>query len=153
MVIDSPVQVLSAAELADRERSSRAALRIYATPEAAVSRFGEARARASTRPELVEHVARNSLAQVAGGWSWSYDPRTFTVQMLDPRSLSRPGCRISILRAGEGLLTEAMAAAMLNRLGDSAVVVDVPTARHYVMLDEPLLVVVALRSVLSEWRI
>jgi hypothetical protein len=41
---------------------------------------------------------------------------------------------------------------MFNILGRSAPVVEIPQARHHIMLDQPLALVSALRALLADWN-
>ncbi|MFE5120050.1 hypothetical protein [Streptomyces sp. NPDC056669] len=40
---------------------------------------------------------------------------------------------------------------MYDQLGRVASVIEVPGARHHIMLDEPLALVAAIRTLLSDW--
>jgi pimeloyl-ACP methyl ester carboxylesterase len=46
-----------------------------------------------------------------------------------------------------------MAEAIFERLGFATVTVDVPDAGHHIMLDQPLALVTALRTVLAAWEL
>jgi pimeloyl-ACP methyl ester carboxylesterase len=61
-----------------------------------------------------------------------------------------PG-RLAILRAEHGLITPAMAARMVALYGRPAPVVEVPDSGHHVPLDDPIGLVVAVRTLLAVW--
>lgn len=105
---------------------------------------------------LVDHVARRSLHHVAGGWKLKFDRRIFEQYSGGMRSLALPylpqvQSPFALLRSEYGLVTPAIAASMVERLGRRALVVEIPLAGHHAMLDQPLLLVVALRTLLGQW--
>ena len=61
-------------------------------------------------------------------------------------------CRIALFRAQHGLVTADIGAYMYEQLGRVAPVVEIPLAGHHVMLDQPLLLVTALRTLLADWE-
>jgi pimeloyl-ACP methyl ester carboxylesterase len=58
---------------------------------------------------------------------------------------------VAILRGERGLVTPAITRAMSDALGGRAPVVDIPLAGHHLMLDQPLSLVTAMRTVLAGW--
>ena len=57
----------------------------------------------------------------------------------------------TLLRSQHGLVTPGIGAAMQSVLPGRASVVELPEAGHHAMLDEPLVLIAALRAVLGEW--
>jgi pimeloyl-ACP methyl ester carboxylesterase len=103
---------------------------------------------------LVDWVARHSLKPVDGGFTWKFDPaiwRDFSIGDTAAR-LRATKCLIAIFR-GEGsvLLPPEIGEYMFNLLGRAAPVVEIPQAKHHVMLDQPLALVSALRALLADW--
>jgi pimeloyl-ACP methyl ester carboxylesterase len=62
-------------------------------------------------------------------------------------------CRIALMR-GElsELMPHEVGEYMFNVLGRQAPVVEIPQARHHVMLDQPIAFISALRALLADWE-
>ncbi|MDG2908930.1 MAG: alpha/beta hydrolase, partial [Acidimicrobiales bacterium] len=61
-------------------------------------------------------------------------------------------CRVALFRAEHGLVTPGIGAYMYEQLGRVAPVIEIPLAGHHLMLDQPLLVVTALRTLFADWE-
>jgi pimeloyl-ACP methyl ester carboxylesterase len=124
--------------------------RAYRTIEDAVAGF---RTRPATAPPdyLREFLARESLRSVDGGWTWKADQGVFgrgrQLQDLLPL-LPHP---LALLRGAHGLVPADMAADMIGVIGRPVPVVELPEAGHHPMLDAPLTLVTALRTLLATW--
>ena len=103
---------------------------------------------------LIDYIARTSLGEVAGGFTWKFDPRIF--QRIAPRPaeelLSKVQCRVALFRAEYGLVTPDIGDYMYELLGRSAPVIEVPDSHHHLMLDQPLAFITGLRAVLMDWE-
>jgi pimeloyl-ACP methyl ester carboxylesterase len=103
---------------------------------------------------LFDWVARHSLHEVDGGWTWKFDPRVFL--RSTPRAareiLPKAGCRIALFRAAHGLVTPDIGSYMYELLNRNAPVIEVPEAHHHLMLDQPLALVTGLRTLLADWE-
>ena len=55
-------------------------------------------------------------------------------------------------KSGYGLVTPDVGRHMYELLGRTAPVIELPLAYHHVMLDHPLALVTAVRSLLADWR-
>lgn len=151
VVIDSPVHDLTPEETAARERRAFGPLRVYATADAVRGRFHPVPDQRSM-PFIAAHIAAHSIRQVPGGWTWKFDPHVFGHPPLSPSSLTRVDCRIALFRGEHGILSEQMSKVMYDRLGRVAPVIEIPDAGHHVMLDRPLALVSALRTLLCDWE-
>lgn len=153
IIIDSPVHETSPEQVARRRREAFGPLRLYRTREDALSHFRTVPDQPALLPYVVEHVAGHSLRQVEGGWTWKFDP-TFFDNLVDvgPETLRAIQCRVAVLRAEHGLVTPDIGRYMYELLGRTAPVIELPLAYHHVMLDQPLLLVTAVRSLLADWR-
>jgi pimeloyl-ACP methyl ester carboxylesterase len=124
---------------------------VYPTLAAAVARFRTLPQQDQVLPYVREHVAQGSLRQVDGGYRWKFDPHIFkrrpTLHELLPQ-LSRPA---AFLYCEHGLVDAATADEMAALVGGPAVVAGIPDAGHHPMLDQPLLLVSALRTLLALW--
>ena len=102
----------------------------------------------------VDWVARHSLREVDGGFTWKFDPaiwQRFSIGDTAER-LKATRCRIAIFRGEHSvLLPPQIGEYMFNLLGRQAPVVEIPQSQHHIMLDQPLALVAALRALLADW--
>jgi pimeloyl-ACP methyl ester carboxylesterase len=92
-----------------------------------------------------------SLRPAEGGWTWKFDPH-FSGNRLRLRDLlPQLRCPVVLLRCDRGLVDPAMAADMARLVPAGMPVVDLPDAGHHPMLDQPLALVAALRTLLAVW--
>ena len=128
--------------------------RVYPTLAKALSRFRLAPPQDCDNLFIVDYVARHSLREVEGGWTWKFDPgvwRRFTLGDLSER-LKAMECRIGIFYGQSSAIFPAKVGAyMFGLLGHAVPVVEIPEAQHHVMLDQPLAFISALRALLSDW--
>ena len=156
IVCDSPVTAPDPEVNASRLGSAFGAPRTYPTLEAALARFRTVPPQDHYLDFVVDHVARRSARRVDGGWQWKFDRQVFDQFAGGMRSialpyLSRVRCRLALLRSENGLVTEDIGAAMYERLGRVAPVIEIPEAGHHAMLDQPLLLLTALRTLVADW--
>jgi pimeloyl-ACP methyl ester carboxylesterase len=104
---------------------------------------------------IVDWVARHSLKEVDGGFTWKFDPaiwQRFSIGDTAER-LKATRCRIAVFRGEHSvLLPPQIGEYMFNLLGRSAPMVEIPQAQHHIMLDQPLALVAALRALLADWE-
>ena len=110
-------------------------------------------------PYLVDYMAFHSMREVAGGWCWKFDPSVFR---RDPkmekawlntpnRIVEAPG-RKAVVYGEQSRLFDADSAAYLRELGGKDFpIISIPQAHHHIMLDQPIAMISALRSVLESW--
>jgi pimeloyl-ACP methyl ester carboxylesterase len=150
VVIDSPVRDLTPEERAAREHRAFGPLHVYPTREAAIARFRPV-PNQPTLPYITSHVAETSVRAAEGGWTWKFDPRVFGRQQLGVALLTRLDCRVALFRAEHGIMSRQMSEVMYDRLGRVAPLIEIPAAGHHVMLDQPIALIAALRTLLSDW--
>ena len=130
--------------------------RIYPTLAEALARFRLAPEQPCENDYLVDHVARRSLKQVDGGWTWKFDPALWASRFSigdTAERLRATKCRIAIMRGEMSvLMPHEVGEYMFSLLGHAAPVIEIPQARHHVMLDQPLAFVAALRALLADWN-
>lgn len=133
--------------------------RIYPTIEEAMARFRLAPPQPSENKYIVDYIARHSLKKISTvdgetGWAWKFDPaiwRHFNIGNMSER-LAATRCRIAIMRGEYSVLVPTeIGDYMFGLLGRTAPVIEIPQARHHVMLDQPLAFVSALRALLADW--
>jgi pimeloyl-ACP methyl ester carboxylesterase len=131
--------------------------RVYEDVEHAVARFRTVPAQERYLDFVMDHVARRSLRAVEGGWRWKFDRGVFAQFSGGVRSVALPylsaiTCRLALLRSENGLVTRDIGDAMFDKLGRVTPVVEIPEAGHHAMLDEPLLLLTAIRTLLADWE-
>jgi pimeloyl-ACP methyl ester carboxylesterase len=149
VVIDSPIREMSPEEHAAMEHRAFGGLRVYPSKEAILARFRPV----PDQPVLgyiADHVAATSIREADGGWTWKWDPAIFH-RPAPPTLLARLDSRVALFRAEHGMVSTEMGDVMYDRLGRVAPVIEIPMAGHHVMLDQPIALVAAIRTLLSGW--
>jgi pimeloyl-ACP methyl ester carboxylesterase len=149
VIVDSPIREMSPEESAAREHRAFGGLRVYPSKEAILARFRPV----PDQPVLgyiADHVAATSIRQADGGWTWKWDPAIFARQ-VPTTLLTRLDCRVALFRAEHGLVSTQMGEVMYDRLGRVAPVIEIPASGHHIMLDQPIALVAAIRTLLSDW--
>lgn len=154
VIVDSPVSRPDPeAEEGARGRAFRNP-KVYPTIEEALEHFRLVPDQPCENPYLLDHIARHSLGKVDAGWTWKFDPQIF--QRFGPRSahelLAEVRCRVALVRAEFGLVTPDIGDYMYELLGRNAPVIEVPSAHHHLMLDQPLAFITGIRAVLQDWE-
>lgn len=153
IIIDSPVvdvdpevQVARASDQFNRERA-------YDDPAGPIERFRTVPPQDHYLPYVKQHIAERSLRLDADGkWRWKFDSRIFVPPRKEPAQLlPRIRCRVALLRCEHGLVTPDIGDYMYNQLGRVAPVIELPTAGHHPMLDVPLILITAIRSLIADW--
>ncbi len=129
--------------------------RVYPTLTAALARFRLTPEQKCENHYLIDYVARRSLKEVEGGWTWKFDPAIW--QRFESgdmaANLRAISCRVAILRGNRSvLMPPEIGEYRFDLLHRAVPVVGIPQARHQVMLDQPLAFVAALRSLLADWN-
>lgn len=157
IVCDSPVTEPDPEVASYRLREAFGRPRTYPSIEAALPRFRTVPAQERYLDYVIDHVARRSLRPVDGGYRWKFDPRVFeqfaggSIRAVALPHLSRIVCRFALLRSENGLVTRDIGESMYEKLGRVAPVIEIPEAGHHAMLDEPLILLTALRTLLADW--
>ncbi len=153
VILDSPVTAPDPEMEAARQGKIFGPLRVYPDVETALTRFRTVPEQDHYLPYVMDHVGRHSLRAVEGGVSWKYDPNIFVPGRAESRSLlPQVSCRVALFRSEHGLVTPEIGAYMYDLLGRIAPVVEIPEAGHHLMLDQPLLLLTALRTLLADWE-
>ena len=151
IVIDSPVREATPEDQAARQRRAFGPLRVYPTREAAIARFHPMPDQPSL-PYVLDHVAQTSVRPAGGGWSWKFDPALFGRSSDLPRLLRQLDCRVALLHAEHGIVPPSTGELMYDSLGQRAPLIEIPAAGHHVMLDQPIALVTAIRTLLADWE-
>jgi pimeloyl-ACP methyl ester carboxylesterase len=154
VILDSPVRRPDPeAEEGAHGRSFRNP-KVYPDVDTALRHFRTVPDQPTSLPFILDYVARHSRVRVPGGFTWKFDPLIFRRET--PRAshelLPRVKCRVALFRSEHGLVTPDIGEYMYELLGRNAPVIEIPEAHHHVMLDQPLLLVTGLRTLLSDWE-
>ena len=133
--------------------------RLYPSLGAALARFRFAPEQPCENLYIADHIARTSLKQVpsddgaATAWTWRFDPKVAPVGPGDVAfALAEAACPMAIgWGADSALVTPAVARYACELAGPAAPRIEIPGARHHVMVDQPLALVTLLRALLQTW--
>ena len=132
--------------------------KVYDDLATAMGRFRLAPSQPCTNDYLIEYMARHSLKQVDGGWTWKFDPAILRGRHdMDwwvniPRRFAALPCRKAVIHGRRSILfTEDSAAYIRELAGEGVPIVGVADAAHHLMLDRPLAFAAALEALLSSW--
>jgi pimeloyl-ACP methyl ester carboxylesterase len=156
IICDSPVGEPNPEIDAHRMGAAFGKPRVYENQKLALERFRTVPIQENYLDYVMADVARNSLTEVEDGFSWKFDHTVFGAFELSPRAVARPylgdvRCRLALLRSGKGLVTEDIGAYMYDLLGRVNPVIEIPEAGHHLMLDQPLLLITAINTLLADW--
>ncbi len=159
VILDSPVRRLDPEEEEGARGKAFRNPKIYPDVETALRHFRTVPDQPSSLPYVIDHVARESLVRVrhpetgADAYTWKFDPVVW--RRVTPRAthelLADVRCRVALFRAENGLVTPDIGEYMYELLGRRAPVIEIPEAYHHMMLDQPLLLVTGLRTLLADW--
>ena len=129
--------------------------RVYPDRESALARFRVLPEQDVNCDFYLRHIAEHSIKQEAGGWRWKFDPAA----LAHPRranfveDLLTARCPAALMW-GElsARFDKAQREYCLKTFGGVMPLVEIPNARHHIMLDEPLAMVTAIRTQLGNWR-
>jgi len=156
IVCDSPVTEPDPEIASYRLREAFGQPRIYPTAADAYAHFRTVPAQDHYLDYVMDHVAHHSVRAVEGGFQWKFDREVFSQFSGGMRSvalpyLSRVRCRFALLRSENGLVTKDIGRFMYDELGRVTPVIELPEAGHHAMLDQPLILLTALRTLLADW--
>jgi pimeloyl-ACP methyl ester carboxylesterase len=156
IVCDSPVTEPDPEVESYRLKEAFGQPRTYADIEQALPRFRTVPPQDRYLDYVMDHVGRRSLKPVEGGYRWKFDRRIFEQFAGSMRGVALPHlqrivCRFALLRSENGLVTRDIGESMYEELGRVAPVIEIPEAGHHAMLDQPLILLTALRTLLADW--
>jgi pimeloyl-ACP methyl ester carboxylesterase len=134
--------------------------RVYPLLEQAMARFRFSPAQPCDHPYILDYIARTSLGLASNdagdeGWSWRFDPdlRAKMAAMPTTALLAAPPCRQALLFGDRSLVMTPVRLDLLRRVTPAGSPwIDIPDAGHHIMVDQPLALVAALRSLLATWQ-
>jgi pimeloyl-ACP methyl ester carboxylesterase len=131
--------------------------KIYPQYEAAVARF-----RLFPEPKIpiaagymLDHIARHSVRQMAGGWSWKFDTKLAAVGGAGLGLLNMTKnlpCQVAAIYGEHThLADDTMYKNVTEATAGKIAVFTLPGSSHYPMIDQPLEFVAAIKGVASAW--
>lgn len=133
--------------------------RIYPDLATAMPRFVLAPPQKVEQPELRDFMAYHSLKQVEGGWTWKFSPSVYPKNddanerwsKVGHNIVALPG-KVAIIYGAESLLFTPDSENYIREIdGGDIPIIQIPHARHHLMLDQPIAFVSALRTLLAMW--
>lgn len=139
--------------------------RVYSTLAAALARFRLAPLQPCENAFILDYIAREGLmpAPLPGhggdvqGWTWRFDPLIWS-KVQGPRpmdtgeDLRQSKCPVAFIWGEQSMLMRADVVEHTKSVAPAGTpFIAVPEARHHLMLDQPLAVVAALRTLLAVW--
>jgi pimeloyl-ACP methyl ester carboxylesterase len=125
--------------------------KIYATLDAARARFRLVPAGNRAAPYILDFIARHSLKQVDGGWTWKFDERfrSGPEDLKGADVLSRIELPVTYVYGdASAIVSRSQAHDIVAHLRNGHGPIAIPQSHHHVMLDQPLSLVAALRGIL-----
>lgn len=119
-----------------------------------VQRFRPLPEQPDSLPFLLEYVAKRSVREEPGGFVWKFDPRVFerSSQSSLRTYLSSARCRVAVIRGeNSAVLPRATAEYMVTLPPRPTPLIEIPEAHHHIMFDQPLPLLVAIRTLLADW--
>jgi len=156
IVCDSPVTEPDPEIASYRLKEAFGRPRVYPTLEDALAHFRTVPAQDHYLDYVMDHVAHRSVRPTDGGYQWKFDRDVFAQFGGGMRSVALPylsqvQCRFALLRSEYGLVTRDIGRFMYDELGRVTPVLELPEAGHHAMLDQPLILLTALRTLLADW--
>lgn len=149
VIIDSHMR------LTEEKRSTRpfeiGPRRVYPTFEAARARFRLVPPDNRTAPYVLDYVARHSLKEVDGGWTWKFDDRLIP-KHDDAKArdiLAKIQAPVTFIYGdASAIVSRQHAHEIVSHIRNAHGPIAIPESHHHVLLDQPLSLVAALRAVL-----
>ncbi len=156
VIVDSPLRP----EDAEGDKSERAYIKpksIFPDFETIVSKFKLMPVQPCENDFLFDFIARNSVMENEGGWSWKFDVAARGAAHFDEplaEYLRHPSYRKALIYGAESAMVTAEAAAYMRDLfGPTDPFVCMPECHHHLMLQQPLGFVAVLRCIFSGWGV
>jgi pimeloyl-ACP methyl ester carboxylesterase len=149
VIIDSHMR------LTEEKRSTRpfeiGPRRVYATYEVARSRFRLVPPENRAAPYVLDYVARHSLKEVEGGWSWKFDE-----QLIPKHDDAKAADILASIKVpvtfiygdASAIVSRQHAHEIVRHIPNARGPIAIPQSHHHVLLDQPLSLVSALRAAL-----
>ena len=132
--------------------------RVYPTLEAALARFRLMPPQPAGNAYIADFIARRSLKEVPGGWTWRFDPNMWAKLNRDHDLRRDVGENVNNIRVpmvhiygAKSRIVEHRKAGAPSPFPAGMPEIEIPDAHHHIMIDQPLALVAALRALLAAW--
>jgi len=141
---------------AEREgRTEPRRLRVYPELETAAGRFRLLPEQPIRYPDVHAWLARQSLKEVEGGWTWKFDPNLFEhLEMgVDQRDkFAGLACRSAVVLGQHSADDGARSGPYMREItGGILPIVEIPNTHHHMMFEEPIALTMAFKGLLLAW--
>lgn len=127
--------------------------RVYPDQAAALSRFRLAPPQPEALQFLVDIIARQSIREENGQWTWKFDPfmdsATFAVPDADTLLPSIKTPVDTVYGALSEVVPDALARRIVSALGNAGKRIRIPGGHHHLMLDQPIALIATLLALLG----
>lgn len=154
--VSPPEQYTEWGLAAERERRTEPRrLRVYPELDAALPRFRLLPEQPNKHPEVHSWMARQSLKEVEGGWTWKFDPSLFDhLEMgIDQRDkFIGLKCRSGVILGEHSADDGARSGPYMRDLtGGLLPIIEIPNTHHHMMFEEPIALTMAIKGLLLAW--
>jgi pimeloyl-ACP methyl ester carboxylesterase len=132
--------------------------RVYPTLEAALARFRLMPPQPAGNPYIADFIARRSLKEVSGGWTWRFDPNMWAKLNRDNdlrRDTSDNANSIKVpmvhIYGARSRIVEHRKQGAPSPFPAGMPEIEIPDSHHHIMIDQPLALVAALRGLFAAW--
>jgi pimeloyl-ACP methyl ester carboxylesterase len=155
VIVDAPVRKPDPESQERAAKGGEAKQHVYPDLATALSRFRLLPQQPCDNAFILEHLARTSVREVEGGYSWKFDRRVFVDFSLEAMHdyLASTRCRVALFRGEHSIVVPPETGEyMYELLERNSPLVEIPEAHHHLFLDQPLAFVAALRALLADWE-
>ena len=135
--------------------------KIYKSLKEIKSRFRLVPGQIDALEYIMDYIAEKSIKKNKGGWTWKFDPNYMKIfnsesflerQAIYRNKLKGLKCRVAILRGEKSVIFPGSNAKYMHELMDKkSPIINVPEAHHHIMVDQPMALISALRSLIIDW--
>ena len=135
--------------------------KIYKSLKEIKSRFRLVPGQVDALGYIMDYIAEKSIKKNKGGWTWKFDPNYMKIfnsesflerQAVYRNKLKGLKCRVAILRGEKSVIFPGSSAKYMHELMDKkSPIINVPEAHHHIMVDQPMALISALRSLIIDW--
>ena len=151
IIVDSYIPLPGEEILGPPPRTNRN--RIYDDLPTALGRFRLAPPQPCENHFILDYIARWSLKNESGGYTWRFDPSIWTGVREDidhEKNLRQITCPLTFMNGAESVLVPEKAFGYIRSiLGPDVALISIPHAQHHIWLDQPIAFISALRARLA----
>ena len=157
IVVDSPIMSPQAEKKFREFREKQGPFRpkrYYPDKTAIIARFRLIPPQPCENDYILAHIAQHSVREELGGWTWKFDDRMYhKLKPTDVRPLLKGlQCRSGVIYGEHSaLFGNSIIDYMRDLYPDGIPFVGIPAAHHHIMLDQPLALISAIKTMSACW--